>query len=496
MPANPVLFGNALALEADRQDHTRAMTDSPDAPGPCAASRAMALVHVGMADVCAAFGASYPAFAAPDEAPPGASQDAAIAAAAHGIVSNIYKRLPSRFYHQAFKAFISALRDAGTPGVDAGVTFGQRVAAAVLGRREADLAIAGPLMEPTPAAAPPSAATHYVDPFHPEQGLYARGWGKLTTFVPQANGVPVTDPATIPAATKQRDFVEVQQVGPLGNSIRDAEQTQVGVFWSYDGSPGIGTPPRLYNQFATGVLDARGVTADTHELARQLALVNLALMDAGIVCWRAKYRYNIARPVRLINASNLVNGSYAVGKLYWEPLGAQRSQGQDARPGEGTNVTGFTAPRDLSPTTAAGITGGGTSGTFADPALSQRADATPNFPSYPSGHATFGAAAFRVLELLDEDSIPAVDFVSDEYNGVTMDSAGHTRPKIKRRYDSLSQAVTENNDSRVYLGVHWRYDSDEGARTGSQIGDVVFANAYPVVEDKPKRALDPGSSAG
>ena len=31
------------------------------------------------------------------------------------------------------------------------------------------------------------------------------------------------------------------------NTLRTAEQTQIGIFWGYDGSPGLSTPPRLYS---------------------------------------------------------------------------------------------------------------------------------------------------------------------------------------------------------------------------------------------------------
>jgi vanadium chloroperoxidase len=100
---------------------------------------------------------------------------------------------------------------------------------------------------------------------------------------------------------------------------------------------------------------------------------------------------------------------------------------------------------------------------------------TPDFPAYPSGHATFGAAAFHVLRLFLVEKTQAnfgasgtdnidFDFVSDEYDGRNIDprpnGAGgrDPRPHVTRRYANLWSAIVDNSISRVYLGVHWEFD--------------------------------------
>ena len=101
---------------------------------------------------------------------------------------------------------------------------------------------------------------------------------------------------------------------------------------------------------------------------------------------------------------------------------------------------------------------------------------TPNFPSYVSGHATFGSAMFQILrEFYDTDRIPFA-FQSDEYNGVTRDSSGVVRPRRTRSYDNRTQAEIENHDCRIYLGVHWRFDQDQGLIMGRKIGHFVVQN--------------------
>jgi hypothetical protein len=103
---------------------------------------------------------------------------------------------------------------------------------------------------------------------------------------------------------------------------------------------------------------------------------------------------------------------------------------------------------------------------------------TPPFPSYPSGHAGFGGALFQTLrDFYGTDNI-AFDFMSDEFNGVTKDHNGMVRPMVTRSFTSLSQAEEENGQSRIYLGIHWRFDKTEGIAQGRKVGDWVFDHAF------------------
>src|SRR5271165_5107537 len=104
---------------------------------------------------------------------------------------------------------------------------------------------------------------------------------------------------------------------------------------------------------------------------------------------------------------------------------------------------------------------------------------TPNFPSYVSGHATFGSALFQILRRYYGTDDIAFRFQSDEFNGVTRDQTGAVRPPRTREYANLTQPELENHDSRIYLGVHWRFDQDEGLKMGRAIGDFVF-DTYPL----------------
>jgi hypothetical protein len=42
----------------------------------------------------------------------------------------------------------------------------------------------------------------------------------------------------------------------------------------------------------------------------------------------------------------------------------------------------------------------------------------------------------------------------------------------------------ENGRSRIYLGIHWAFDSTQGITQGRQVADQVFANAFEPLEPK------------
>lgn len=73
---------------------------------------------------------------------------------------------------------------------------------------------------------------------------------------------------------------------------------------------------------------------------------------------------------------------------------------------------------------------------------------TPNFPAYVSGHSTFSAAAANVLS--------------------------HFFPSKSADFDSFAKEAAE---SRIYGGIHWRFDSEEGLILGRKCGEFSVALA-------------------
>ena len=106
------------------------------------------------------------------------------------------------------------------------------------------------------------------------------------------------------------------------------------------------------------------------------------------------------------------------------------------------------------------------------PATSIGPNFTPPFPAYPSGHAGFGGALFQILRrFYGTDRIPFT-FVSDEFNGVTLDNEGHVRPLMPRSFSSLSRGRggerPEPHLSRDPLGLR----QDRGHRPGPAGGGL------------------------
>lgn len=89
---------------------------------------------------------------------------------------------------------------------------------------------------------------------------------------------------------------------------------------------------------------------------------------------------------------------------------------------------------------------------------------TPLFPAYPSGHSAFGAAAAAILEQLFGSSYALTDRSLER----CPDSG--TAP---RKYVSFAAMAKENALSRIYLGVHYRMDCEEGLRLGRLLGQRI-----------------------
>src|SRR5262249_7457698 len=235
---------------------------------------------------------------------------------------------------------------------------------------------------------------------------------------------------------------EVKNLGGDGvttPSTRTDEQTQIAFFWGYDGSPGLATPPRLYNQIAEVLAAQKHNTVV--ENARFFALINLAMADAGICAWDAKYDYTFWRPVTGIRQADTDLNPDTLANPYWTPLGAPADNGS------GTNFT-------------------------------------PAFPSYASGHATFGGALFETMkDFFGTDNI-SFTIGSDEFNGITRDQNGNVRPVVFRSFTSFSQAMEENGQSRIYLGIHWAFDKTEGIALGRRVGDYVFDHAFTPIRPR------------
>lgn len=425
LAGDAVLRWNDVAIEAGKVDHSGGV---PAQGGPTRTARALAVVHAAIFDAVNAIDRSYQSYLTGPSASAHASLEAAIAAAGHDTLAVLYPAQKATF-DQALAQDLVAIPDG--PAESEGVALGQAVAALVLAARQQDGSQVDPVYTPGM-----NAGDWRPEPLHATQAALTPGWGAVNPFVIQSGSqFRAPPPPALPSPAYAAAYEEVRTLG--GDDVntissRSPEQTQIGIFWGYDGTIGLGTPPRLYNQIAQVIARQRGNTLV--ENARLFALVNLAMADAGIAIWETKYVYNFWRPVTAIRAGLADGNVQTPGDPTWTPLGAPNNNGG------GTNFT-------------------------------------PPFPAYTSGHAGFGAALFRTLaHFYGSDNI-AFTIGSDEFNGVTRDQHGLARPVLTRSFSSFSQAAEENGQSRIYLGIHWSFDKVNGIAQGNAVADYVYQHA-------------------
>ena len=442
----PVHHWNQIAIDATGLDHT------PVAPGenrtfgeqlgPGRASRAMAIVHIAIFDAINAANGKYQSYTGIQSAPHPFSAAAAVAQAAHDTLVALFpSQKPS--FDQALVDDL--LRITGEPLKTNGVAFGKQVATAVLASRVSDGADV-----PEPQIGVNYFTSNFPghwrqDPISLIPIALGAHWGHCKPFVIKSSRqfLAPPPPALISAAYTTA-YNEAKNFGGDGIHTltqRTPEQTFIGTFWAYDGTPSLCAPPRLYNQIAVHIADQTKLS--TLELARLLALANVAMADAAISVWESKSYYDFWRPVTAIRESDPGTG----------PTGA--GDGNDATIGAPTFMPlGAPASNLVGP------------------------NFTPPFPAYPSGHAGIGGALFETIRRFYGTDHIGFTFVSDEFNGVTKDNDGNVRPYMPRSFSTLSQAEEENGQSRIYLGIHWRFDKTRGIAQGEKVADYVFNHAF------------------
>jgi len=441
-----VLHWNQIAIDASGLDHTPVLPGENrvfgEQKGPTRASRAMAIVHVAVFEALNAIAGGYESYVDLAPAGPDTSMKAAVAQAAHDTLAALFPSQASTFDDE-LSADLASIEDGATK--EDGVALGAAAAAAILALRSDD------------GSAPPDPVL-YVDYFPSDEpghwrqdpiSLYpdALGgrWPEVQPFVlTSAAQFRTPPPPALESAEYAAAYEEAMRLGGDGvvtPTERNEEQTFIGTFWAYDGTPSLCAPPRMYNQVARAVASESDM--DIVEMARLLALVNVALADTGIAVWDSKYHWDFWRPVTAIREAGEGSGPTGQGD------GNPETAGDPSFTPLGAPASNLTAP-----------------------------NFTPPFPAYPSGHAGFGGALFEMLaNFYSRDDI-AFTFVSDEFNGETRDNQGNLRPYRPRSFSSLSEAAEENGQSRIYLGIHWKFDKVEGIAQGRRVADYVFANLF------------------
>jgi hypothetical protein len=212
-------------------------------------------------------------------------------------------------------------------------------------------------------------------------------------------------PPALTSAKYAADYNEIKALGAAAGSTRTSDQSEIALFWA-DGS-GTETPPGHWNSIAQQVGLGQGNTLEDN--ARLFALLNLAMADAAICAWDAKYSFD-----------------------FWRPVTAIRNGDLDGNPA-----------------------------TEADPAW-RSFIVTPPFPDYVSGHSTFSGAASAVLAMFYGTDHIAFTIGSDFLPGVTRSftsfSSAAEEAAVSRLYGGIHfrSATTDGLHAGLDIGT-WAF---------------------------------------
>jgi hypothetical protein len=384
------------------------------ANNPLHESRLYAAMHLAVHDALNAIDRRSRPYAFETRRPlPGASVDAAVAAASRDTLVPLLQQLPAPFSDCAGAAVASVETDYTSalaaitdgPAKDQGVQLGRAAAATILAVRTGDGADT-PLFD----AAYPQGTAPGEYRFTPGFSFaFAPGWADVTPFALKDSSQFRADPPYGVTTRKYAaDFAEVKRLGGDGTttpSQRTPEQTEIARFW-------IESAPLQWNRIARSV--SSGSRLDPWAEARLFGLLNMSLADGYIGSFETKYLYN-----------------------YWRPVTAIREAATDGNPS-----------------------------TSADPTWTPLVP-TPPIPDHDSAHSVIGGAAAEVLRRFF-----GTDRIGFATCSLTLPSGSTcTDPSpATRSYHSFSEAADENGLSRILVGFHFRNAVEDGIEHGRRIG--------------------------
>ncbi len=394
-PADEVTDWNAIMLNSVRTGGGAGVL----------ASRFAATVQTAVYDAYNGIERRYGWIHVQPAAPAGASRRAAVVQAAYASLVQLFPAQAGDLAARrsaSLAAIASEAAAENSQSITLGVQWGQTVANAVVAWRNADGFTPAPQANnggmavgqwrPTPTAFASFAAVQL---------------GFTTTWVlPSPVAIALAGPPALTSEKYTTDFDEVKSVGSSTSMTRTAEQTHIARFWASASSP---------NYFWNRVVVALGAQRRTtiSENARILALLNVAIADAGIAVWRAKHDY-----------------------MFWRPITAIQLAATDDNPA-----------------------------TLADPAWTPLLT-TPPYPDYPSGLCGLAGAALAVL----------ADYFGENSRFV-VDSDAVAMAGVVRSFTRFADANAEMVDARVFSGIHFRFADEDATDFGARVAKYILANA-------------------
>jgi len=318
---------------------------STPALAPVQQTRVMAIVQVAVHDAVNGITGEYGTYLSPGPASENASPEAAAIAAAHHALKNLFSSPSQVALLDAHYA--DSLTAHGLSEYDPGIEYGRSAAAAILASRANDLSAQAQYPYTVPGAGTPGVWMPISSAANAQALL--PGWGNVTPWVLRSGSQFRPDaPPALDSEQYAKDYNEIKIIGAANSPTRTSEQTQIAQFW-------LASPTAVWNPAMRQVVAARN--PDLSVTARTFALVYLAVADASIACWDAKYIYNYWRPQPAIRSGDFDGNDLTAGDVSWQPL-----------------------------------------------------HPTPRHPEYTSGHTTNSSAMATILELLfgDDPGVPLV----------------------------------------------------------------------------------------
>ncbi len=255
---------------------TRAVVGRREVGSPLGTARTFALVAVAQYNAATAAGTASVTGKQPSEA-------AAVSSASAAVLAALYPAELDAVNAQVASdaAYFPQFATEQAANYAAGTALGTSVATTVLARAAGDRTDAAwtGTVPTTPGSwvnVPPA------QPVSPRWGE-ARGW-----FLTTGNQFRPAAPPAFNSAEFQTAIAEVKTF----TTNRTPEQLVIAQFWQ--GASGPGGPMGYFTEYAKGLTTAARM--NERATARVYALLHMALMDATIGCWDAKYTYWYIRP--------------------------------------------------------------------------------------------------------------------------------------------------------------------------------------------------------
>ena len=268
-------------------------------------TRSFAIMHAAIYDAVNAIDATHkPYLVRIEHVSPRASQEAAVASAAHETLLSLYPAFQTTL-DQQFDQSLAQIPDSADKAT--GIDVGRAVAQATLALRSDD----GSAATPIPFVFGNAPGNYQsTPPNFPKQPVFTH-WSRVTPFaLERAQQFRPAPPPALTSAEYTAAFNEVKSLGVANSIAATADQALIGRFWN-------GAIQNYWNEITQTAVQAHHLT--TAQSARVFALLNLTFADEVIAFYDAKYTYTLWRPVTAIRAADTDGNTQTAADPNWLP---------------------------------------------------------------------------------------------------------------------------------------------------------------------------------